>query len=165
MDIVIGKVLKPQGVKGEIKVLPITDDPGRFYDLESVYCGKERKEIVSCRVREGVVYLRFAGNEDRNAAEALRDMELSVLRKQATKLPEDSWFVADLVGCTVRDNTGQELGVVSDILQNGSVDVYVVDDGKLMFPALKRVLLQVDVECQSIVVDALALLEVAVYAD
>lgn len=163
--IVIGKVLKPQGVKGELKVLPITDDVNRFNDLDSVFIDETEYAIKSVKIREDGVFMSVNGIDDRNMAEVLRNKMLSVPRDKAIKMDEDSWFIVDLVGCKVIDDNGNELGKLTDVLQNGCADVYCVNGGKLMFPALKKVLKSVDVDAKEIILYSDALKEVAVYED
>lgn len=164
-DIVIGKVLKPQGIKGEVKIMPITNDENRFYDLEEISCKGEVLKISTCKVRAGFVYLCFEDCNDRNNVEKYRGEFISIPREKATKLPEGSWFICDLIGCEVFDNLGTDLGTLTDVLQNGATDVYVINDGKLMFPALNAVLDSVDVINKKIVLNADKLTEVGVYAD
>lgn len=164
----IGLVLKPQGVRGEVKVEPLTDNPDRFYDLEAVLCqGKEIKQsysIESCAVRMGLVYLQLKNIPDRTAAEALRGCYLCVPKEQAIELPEGHHFIFDLIGCEVLDTDGQRLGILKDILQNGAADVYVVKgDHGCLFPALQRLIVSEDIESKQIIVDANVLKEVAVW--
>ncbi|MEG0784344.1 MAG: PRC-barrel domain-containing protein, partial [Christensenella sp.] len=83
----------------------------------------------------------------------------------AAKLPQGAYYVADLIGCTIIDEQGVQIGVLQDILQNGAVDVYSVKTttGICMFPALKQVVLTRDIEKRVITVDAQKLSEVAIY--
>ena len=168
----IGWILRPQGVKGELKVQPLTDDPGRFRRLEKVWVetdGQYQPHTPrGVSVRADGVYLTLEGIESRNAAEALRGRYLCVDRAHAVKLPKGRYFVCDLLGCAVEDSGGKVLGKLSDILQNGPVDVYVVrtpQGGQILFPALKRLLSSVDIESRRIVVDEKVLPEVALYED
>ncbi|MDR3050256.1 MAG: ribosome maturation factor RimM [Oscillospiraceae bacterium] len=167
----VGQVLKPQGVAGEVKVKPITDNPARFLALCQVFvqqgAGYEPKAVACTRVHDGFVYLRFEGVGDRQAAEALRGTLLYVDRAHAVALPPDTDFICDLLGCAAEDAQGNALGVLMDVLQPGPHDVYVLRTlrGELMFPALKRVVLRVDVAAKRMVLDAKALAEVEVYSD
>lgn len=159
----IGRILKPQGIKGEVKVLPITFDVNRFKGLKSLLIDDEEYSVKSVKIREDGVYISFEGIGDRNDAEGLRNKYLCVTKDQAVELPKDCWFIADLLGCKVWDDAGLELGTVSDVLQNGCADVYCLDGGKVMFPALKNLLKSVDTDTKRIVVDSAVLNEVAVY--
>ncbi len=108
--LMIGQVIKPQGVRGEIKVLPLTDDPERFLDLARVFLdetGGEALAVRAARTREGYAYLCLAGVEDRDAAEALRGRELFVPRAEAAPLPEGRYYIADLIGMQVVDEAGR----------------------------------------------------------
>lgn len=167
--LMIGQVIKPQGVRGEIKVLPLTDDPERFLDLARVFLderGGEALAVRAARTREGYAYLCLAGVEDRDAAEALRGRELFVPRAEAAPLPEGRYYIADLIGMQVVDEAGRELGRLADVMQAGGNDVYEVRGKRTFrFPALKRALRAVDVEGARMELDSAALTELAVYDD
>ncbi len=167
----IGQVLKPQGVRGEVKVKPMTDDPQRFLALDRVYLRKNEAyepHAVQCtRVHDGFAYLLFDGMTDRETAETLRETLLYVDRAHAVELPDDANFITDLIGCEAFDLQGQRIGTLIDVLQPGANDVYVFETpkGELMVPALKRVVPQVDVITRRITIDERTLDEVAVYND
>ena len=166
--LLIGEVLRPQGVKGQVKVRPDTDDPARFLGIEEVFLKKGvayapvRVEDVS--VRSDGVYLRLDGAQDRTAAEKQRGLLLYIDRAHARKLEENETFICDLIGCAVVDSRGKELGKVADVLQPGGNDVYVIKTprGEMLLPALRHVIPTVDVEKGEIVVDETRLPEVAV---
>lgn len=165
MDIIeIGKVLKPQGIKGEIKILPITQNVNRFKKLTSVIIDGLEHQVGTVKIRDDGVYMTICGIDDRNKVEPLRGKYLAVPREEAIALPEDAWFIADLIGCSIFVDNAL-LGELTDIFQNGSADVYSIDHGKIMFPALKKVLKSVNVENKRIDLDPSAFGEVAVYED
>lgn len=169
----IGVVLKPQGIRGELKVQPLTDDPRRFTRLEEVYLesaggGYEKRALLRADVRADGVYCTVAGIDDRDAAEALRGQYLCVDREHAIKLPKDRYFVVDLIGCAVSDSLGNSLGILEEIIETGANDVYSIrgeNNRLLLVPALKKLLALVDVQQKRIVLDADVLKEVAVYED
>jgi 16S rRNA processing protein RimM len=169
--LLIGEITKPQGIMGEVKVLPHTDDPGRFLKLNMVYMesgnGYEEKPIVSARANGGDVFLTFPGVTDRDKAEALRGKKLYVDRSQAVVLSEDENFICDLIGCDAVDTNGNVIGKLVDVLQPGSTDVYVFDTpkGRMMMPALKAAIPTVDVKARKIILDADKLSEVAFFED
>ncbi|MBP3372496.1 MAG: 16S rRNA processing protein RimM [Clostridia bacterium] len=162
----VAQVLKPQGIAGELKLKPLTDDDERFFELKAVYLlvdGQYQKRTFhAVRVHNGFVYARLAGVTDRNVAETMRDVILYVDREHAAKLPRGRYFIVDLIGCTIYTKDGEEVGILRDIIQTGANDVYVIENGKKqwMLPALKSVLLDVNVEQGRIRVDESALLEV-----
>ncbi len=164
--LVVGEIVRPQGLRGEIKVKPLTDDPDRFFDLRRVRVGNDTRTLHCLRVQEGFVYARLEGVYSREAAEGLRGTLLYVHRDEAVALPEDTEFICDLIGCEATDTEGKVHGVLADVLQPGGADVYVFKgpEGDLMVPALKRVVLTVDVRAKRILLDAEGLRETAVYA-
>ena len=167
----IGTITKPQGIRGEVKILPLTDDINRFVRLKKIFFQNggdyDEHEVDSARVDDSFAYIKLAGVDDMSAADLLRGKDVFVDRKNAVRLPKGRWFIADLLGCKVQDDAGNEIGVLGDVLQAGGNDVYVVKKGgkTLMFPAIKALLLSVDVENKLIVVDEKRLQEVAVYED
>lgn len=167
----IGQVLKPQGVHGEVKVKPMTDDPQRFLALEQVFLREGEhytSRAVQCtRVHDGFAYLRFEGVADRESADTLREQLLYVDRAHAVELPEDTEFICDIIGCEAYDMQGKRIGVLTDVLQPGANDVFVLDTprGELLIPALKRVVPHVDIVTRRIVIDERLLDEVAVYTE
>ena len=166
--LLIGQVLRPQGIKGLVKVRPDTDDPGRFEELDSVFLKKgsayERADVEEVSVRDDGVYLRLNGAQTRDEAEKQRDLMLYVDRAHAVTLAENETFICDLIGCRVVDSKGTELGEVTDVLQPGGNDVYVIKTpkGEMLLPALKHVIPTVDVEKGVVLVDEKRLPEVAV---
>ena len=167
--LMIGQIVKPQGVRGEVKVLPLTDDPERYGELETVYFdekGEKSAKVLSARVREGFAYVALEGVADRDAAERLRNQALYVDRAHASPLPEGRYYISDLIGMQVTDENGAELGQLVDVMQAGGNDVYEVKGARVFrFPALKKVLKDVDVEGGSMVLDGAVLAQIAVYDD
>ena len=151
--LMIGEVLKPQGVRGDVKVRPITCDIFRFEDIEEVYFLKDDKYtpigVSLVRMDEDAVYLHFDGIDDRNLAESIRGNFLYVDREHAVELEEDENFIVDLIGLTVLTDEGETLGEMKDVLQTGANDVYIVKTGagkEVLLPAIKDCILNVDLE-------------------
>ena len=169
--LLVGEIVRPQGIRGEVKVRHYTDDPERFYDLEVVFLkrGNEYDEVnvEDARVQGDDVYLKLEGVNDRNEAEKLRNIQLWVDRDNAVELGEDEVFIADILGAKAFDTKGNQLGVLKDVLTPGGVDVFVLKTpkGNLMFPALKEVLLEMNAEEGKLVLDENRLEEVALYED
>jgi len=154
----VGIVLKPQGLKGEIKIKPLTDDDRRFDDLKSVFLkngGYRELKIASRRYDKGFVYLKLHGYDTIESVEPMRNQYLWIPRKMAVELPEDTFFIADLLGCRVETLSGEFLGKITDVMQTGSNDVYVVNGpkGEILLPALKKVMVQVDIHNGLVKVD------------
>lgn len=167
----IGYVLRPQGIRGELKVQPLTDDVARFEGLKRAYleqAGSYREIGLQVnRVTPEAVYLYISGCHSRDAAEALRECYLCVAREDAIALPANSWFICDLIGMQVQSD-GVALGGIREVIQTGAVDVYCVEKpqgGHLLFPALQRLIRTVDVERSLMDLDAQELEKVRVDED
>ena len=169
--LLLGEIVRPQGIRGEVKVRHYTDDPDRFYDLEVVFLKRgenyDELNVEDARVQGDDVYLKLEGIDDRNEAEKLRNIQLWVDRDNAVELGEDEVFIADILGAKAFDTKGNQLGVLKDVLTPGGVDVFVLKTpkGTLMFPALKEVLLEMNADEGRLVLDENKLEEVALYED
>ncbi|MEZ4357595.1 MAG: ribosome maturation factor RimM [Eubacteriales bacterium] len=164
----IGIILKPQGIKGEVKVKPFTDDVNRFLDLKNVFLdenGYDKREVKTSRVHNGFAYLLLDKVSSANDAENLRGFSLYIDRKNTIKLKKGAYFICDLIGLNVEDDKGNILGQLSDVMQHGAADVYVVKsiNGNFSFPALKRVITKIDLENNLMRLNKKSLDEVAVY--
>ena len=172
--LLIGAIIKPQGIDGLVKIKPITDDPNRFLDLTTVFCGMPSAErytqliIEEVAVREGFVYARINQAITRNEAEKQRSLLLYVKREDAVELGEDCCFIADLIGCRVVDSAGDEVGTLIEVLQPGANDVYMIkmkNNKMMMLPSLKKAVPSVDIHNRVIVINESILDEVAVIED
>jgi len=164
----IAKVLKPHGIRGEVKVQLFSDNFDAFCERGYAYAKQDgafgRVEYSAVRINPPYVYITIGGVCSRNDAEAYHGTLLYIDREDFGDTDEGEYYVCDLVGLRVVDETGKELGKLKEVLQHGAADVYVVAaDNGFMFPALKRVIRSVDLGSGEICVDAAALAEVAVY--
>ena len=158
----IGAVTRAHGVHGEIKVFPMTDDPMRFKDMQEliVDTGKELEvyAVKNARMQKNLVILKLDGLDDMDSAGRLCGCGLYVTKENRVPLGEDEWFIADLIGCEVYSDEGEDLGVLTDVLQTGANDVYVVEDtaGKeLLIPSIRDCILDVDTDGKRIKVHLL----------
>ena len=164
----IAKILKPHGIAGELKVQLFSDNYDAFSEREFAYIkdGRTHKRIAYkvVRIAAPYIYLKIDGIATRNDAETLHGVFLYLKRDDFEQTDDGEYYVCDLIGLEVAGKDGEKLGTLSDVLQHGAADVYVVK-GKsgFMFPALKRVIKKVDLEKGIILVDVDALKEVAVY--
>lgn len=168
----IGEIVRPQGIRGEVKLRAMTEDMSRYARLESVFLKKdgrlEEKKVLKGRSYDGFAFLQLEGVNDRDAAEALRGTEVYVDRKHAIKLGADENFVCELIGLKAVDENGEAIGTLRDVLKPNTVcDVYVFDTarGELMIPALKRVVRKEIGYAGVMTLDRAALNEVAVWED
>ncbi|MGN9160184.1 ribosome maturation factor RimM [Clostridium sulfidigenes] len=151
----VGQITKPHGVRGEVKVLSLTDSLERFRELDKVYIDDKEIKITSVKLQKDRAILKIEGIDSIEEAELYRNKYLQVKREDAIKLPEGSYYVADLMDCYVYDTDGEELGKVYDVIATGSNDVYwVKSEGKedVLVPALKTIVEEVDIENNKIVI-------------
>ncbi len=149
----VGQISKPHGIKGEVKVIPLTDDIKRFRKLKKVYIDGNEKTIVWCKMQVDRVILKIEGIDTIEGAEILRNKYIQVKREEAVRLPKDSYFVTDLVSCTVYDTLENKIGKIYDVIKTGSNDVYWIKDEKeVLIPALKDIVLEVDIDSHRIVI-------------
>lgn len=166
----IGRIVRPHGVHGAVKLEPMSDSLSRYKGLKQAYIERDgvREPITvsDVGVKEDAVYMSISCSTSRDDAEKLRGAYISVDRAHAMKLPKDTYFVEDLIGCNVRDNLGNELGSITDVFETGANDVYEINGKKkLLLPALKRVIISTDVENRQMVLNAEILKEVGLFED
>jgi len=158
----IGYILKPQGLKGELKVESVTPYLDRFNRLDSVFLQiKENKQaysISNVRVSGRFVYIKFSEINTRDDAELLRNAEVLIEEKNLIQPAEDEYFIHDLIGCQVISEDNDVIGVLSDVVQMSSNDVYVVKNNEgieILIPATKEVIKQVNVAQKEIIIHVL----------
>lgn len=126
----IGQIVNTSGLKGFLKVIPLTDDITRFEDLKTVYI-QEKKDLVEFKIQDvkyskNMVLLKLEGIDDIGEAEKFKNFYIKINRKDAVELEEDSYFIVDIIGCKVFTDENEFLGKVIDVFQTGSNDVYTV---------------------------------------
>lgn len=151
MLISIGRVVKPWGVKGELRIEPITDFPERFKELDRVFLVSASGGSIECRVksvryRAGIPYLAFEGYETPEKARALAGRLIQIPEQEAVPLPEGSYYWFELIDMDVFTEDGKKLGRISDIFRTGSNDVYVVKCGRREYyiPATQEIIRVID---------------------
>lgn len=149
----VGILSSTHGVRGEMKVYPTTDDVKRFkknkeYILETPR-GNLDVKVEGVKFFKQFVILKFEGFDTLDEIMPYKGCRLLVNREHAVKCAKDEYFIADLIGLRVVDEEQREIGTLTDVMQTGANDVYVVEtaDGKeYLFPAIKECILQVDME-------------------
>lgn len=162
--LVIAEVLKPQGIRGEIKVKTFTDYPEDVKEFGVVYIDGKEYKILSFRVgTDGAAYLGLRGVPDRNAAELLRGKKIEGDREDAPELEEGQYYIVDILGLSCESEEGELLGTVKDIA-NLSSEIYTIEkEGKnILFPAIKGVVVKVDLANKKLIVNKKRFDEVAV---
>lgn len=165
----IGVIVRTHGVHGAVKVDPLTDKSKRFKGLQEAFLEMHGVytpvQLCVSSVSPDAVICTVAGYTTPEQANALRGAYLCVDRAHAVKLPQDTYFVTDLIGCETFDTDGSAYGKLTEVYETGANDVYEIEHGKLMVPALKRVLYEVDTDHSRIVFRADVLKEVGLFAD
>lgn len=154
----VGKIINTHGIKGNVKIYPYTDDPERFKDLDYLLVGDEFKElkIVDMFIQKGFVYVRFEGYEDINKILDFINLNVYIYDKDRVKLPEDRYFISDIVNMEVRDMEGQLIGEVTDVIENLANDLFQVrkPGGKIFYlPARKEFIKEINVEQKVIIIE------------
>ena len=149
----VGVISSTHGIRGEAKVFPTTDNPGRFKKMKEVILdtGKEEEvlEIEGVKFFKNMVIVKFKGIDDINDMEKYKGKELYVTRENAQRLGKDEYFIADLIGISVIAQKEQLKGILKDVIETGANDVYVIalsDGRELLLPAIKECVLSVDIE-------------------
>ena len=149
----VGQIVNTFGIKGFVKIYPYVDDIQRFDDLKNVYIKSkninQKLEIEQVKYQKNMVLVKFKGIETVEQAEKLRNAYVEIDRKDAIKLEEGQYFIADLLGLEVFLDTGEKLGILDDIFNTGSKDIYVVKNelGKqFLLPYIDEVIKKIDLE-------------------
>ena len=144
-----GKIINTHGVKGELKIESWLDSPEFFSSFPRLFSKGKEVKILSARVHKGFVIARLEGIDDMNKAMELKNTVVSIARTDA-HLPEGAYFLADIIGAKVIDESGQEIGILSDIEETPSSPLYVVSGGQdreeHLIPAVPEFIKAVDVE-------------------
>lgn len=149
----VGVIANTHGIRGEVKVFPTTDDVTRFKRLKEVLLdtGKEylTLEIAQVRFFKNLVIVKFKGIDNINDIEKYKGKSLMVSREHAVALEENEYFIADLIGLRAVSDEGEDLGALTDVLQTGANDIYVIGkprEEELLVPAIRDCVKSVDIE-------------------
>ncbi|MDD3360062.1 MAG: ribosome maturation factor RimM [Hespellia sp.] len=158
----VGVISSTHGIRGEVKVFPTTDDANRFKKLKKVTLdtGKEQLdlEIQGVKFFKQFVIVKFKGIDHINDIEKYKGMGLYVDRQNAVKLQKDEYFIADLIEMQVFTEDGREFGTLTDVLETGANEVYVIrsnEHGEVLVPAIKQCILNIDIEARKMTIHLL----------
>ncbi|MBR5154911.1 MAG: 16S rRNA processing protein RimM [Clostridia bacterium] len=154
----IGQIVNTHGLRGDVKVMPWCDDPAIFHELAYVLIDGQEFEIEKSAIHKNMVLLKLEGINHINDAENYRNKVLFVPREELGELPEGTYYICDLIGCSVETDQGRFLGKICDIIKTGSNDVYVVEDDskkQTLIPVIEECVKSVDVENKKVVISPL----------
>jgi 16S rRNA processing protein RimM len=154
----VGKISGVFGHRGWVKVIIYSARPDRFEGIKVVYF--KNKEDYQAQILTGIqfhgknVLLKLKNFDDRETAKSLNNLEIFLPETEKISLPEDQFFIHDIIGTQVFDETGQSVGEVKEVIAAGSSDVFVVWSGtrEILIPAVAEFVLSVDLETNRIVI-------------
>lgn len=149
----VGQIVNTHGIKGEVKVLCLTDNKENFKRYEKVLIDDEYYNILGVKFQKDRVILKLEGIDDIDTAETFKQKYLKVSRENEPELDEDTFYVVDLIGCTVFDTNDKELGKIYDVIETKNNDVYWIREPKeLLIPVLEDIVLDIDIEAKKIII-------------
>jgi len=155
--LVVGRVVRPFGLRGELKVHVMTEYPEQLDRLHTVYLGPERQAwtVENIRLHQDAALFTLAGCDDRDAAESLRGALVQIAREDAVPLEGDEFYEYQLIGIKVVEKDGSLLGKLTEIINTGANDVFVVvgPEGELLLPAIESVILEIDLDADRMLVE------------
>ena len=146
----VGKIVNAVALRGEVKIYSYSDCKERFEELSRLLIdGDMELEIENVRYQKNMVIVKFMSLDDRINAEALKEKDVYITEDDLAELPEDTFYIRDLIGCRVFDaENGRLIGVVSDLIQNSAQDIYQIElekGGQALIPAVGQFIRSVDV--------------------
>lgn len=158
----IGQIVNTFGIKGQVKVVPFTNDANRFEEVKKIYIvsksTKKEVEIEEVKYHKNMVLLKFKGFNKIEEVEDFKNCYIEIDRKDGKKLEEGEYYIVDLLGLDVLTDEGQNLGKLEDIYNTGSNDIYVVKNSlgkQVLLPCIKEVIKNIDLEKKQITVHLL----------
>jgi 16S rRNA processing protein RimM len=158
--IAIGKILRPHGVKGFARILPLTDDPARFRLLKEAWLRNHENELLrfaieKVAIQPRMVLLKLQGIDSREQVERLRDVEIVIDRKDCLPLDEDTYYIFDLIGSTVRTTSGEPVGTLEDVLEYPASDIFVIrkNEQEILIPAVAQFIKKINIEDSTIIIE------------
>lgn len=162
----IGQIVNTSGLKGIVKINSFSDDMRRFEELDKVLIEKNKElteyVIEEVRYSKNQVLVKFKGIDTIDDAKKFKNCYIKIPREEAKKLPEDTYYIVDLIGINVYLEDGILVGEIIDVFPTGSNDVYVVrreENNDLLIPAIKDVIKSINIEEKKIIINLIEGLE------
>ena len=150
----VGQIVNTHGIKGEVKVMVLTDDANNFKRYGKVLVKDEWKKIEGVKFQKDRVILTLEGINDMNTADDNKQQYLMVSREDEPELPDDMYYITDIIGSDVVDTEGNELGKIYDVIQTKNNDVFWIRKPKeLLIPVLEDIVLEINVEEKKVIIE------------
>jgi len=153
--VAVGEINSPWGIKGHVKVTPLTSNPERLQPKQKVFVGDLSLTITDAKIVGKIPVIQFSSFTTRNSVESLKGSLIEILEKDLPELPENIFYIHDIVGLTVFTDDEEVVGEVIEVLQTGANDVYVIRPsiGKdVLIPALESVIVAIKIEDESLII-------------
>jgi len=158
--VTIGKIVKPFGVHGEVKIFPLTDYPERFQTLEEVMIQTKEEQLLryrlsQVRLRPPFVFVVFEGIDCREDVDEIRGGLVQIPESERISLPKGEYFQSDLIGLEVYHDDDVYLGTITEVIETGANDLFVIKGGKreVLIPALRRIVKRIDLKQNRMEID------------
>ncbi len=156
----IGQIVNTQGIRGELRIYPLTDYKERFEEIDWVYMGENENAkytIEKVRYKNELVILKLKGIDDINEAEKYKTKYLTIPKASSRSLPEDTYYIVDLIGLQVYTQENEYLGIIKDVIQSAGNDIYEITSDKnpqksILIPAVGEFIKDVNIKEQKIIV-------------
>jgi len=151
----VGQVVNVVGLKGELKVYHYSDYKERFEELPKIYLENTCCEIAGVRYIKDMVILKIKGIDDRTEAEKHKGESIYIDKTDVRVLPEDTYYIFDLIGIKVVDESGNTIGILCDVIQNTAQDLYEIEKenkSKFLIPAVEEFILNIDIQNRTMTV-------------
>ncbi len=151
----IGQIVKTVGLKGEVKIYSFAENLQRFEALKEIYVEEKPYKIGKSRFQKNTVILKLESIDTVEAAEGLRNKYVYIPEDDLQELPEDSYYIKDLLGLEVYDKNGDLLGSLLDVIKGPGQDLYEIKglDKTFLLPGVKEFILEIDIAKKRIIVD------------
>ena len=158
----VGKIVNTHGLKGEVKIVPWTDSPDVFEEIEYVFAKQKKEEIKltvkNIKYQKNNIIVKFLEINSIDEAQEYKNCVLSADRQMLPELEEGVYYIVDLIGCSVFDEDGKDLGKITDVFNTGANDIYAVSAPQrkdLLIPVTDETVLDVDIENKKVIVHLL----------
>lgn len=149
----VGQIVNTHGIKGEVKVIPLTDDVNNFKRYGKVLIDDTWRKIQGVKFQKDRVILKLEGIESINEAETFKLKYLRVLRSEEPELPDNMYYIKDIIGATVYDTENNDLGKIAEVLETKNNDVYWIKKPKeLLIPVLDNIVLEINVPEKKVII-------------